>query len=162
MSHGKVCFRSSGTTIVGIPGTGALNAATELANAAERIGEVCRLRDDEPLIRFGLALHLEDAGFDVREAHCAEEAITILQEPGCSIDLVFSDVRMPGELDGIGLSRWIFENRPNIPVILVSGEIGKSTAVRDLCAAEAITKPFLYENVTNKIRAAITRKASPR
>jgi DNA-binding NtrC family response regulator len=114
--------------------------------------------EDEPIIRFSLAMYLEESGFDVREAENAAEAINILQEPGCLVSLVFSDVRMPGEMDGIGLSRWIFENRPNIAVILASGEIGKTTAVQDLCGAEIMPKPFDYGSVNAKIQAAIEKR----
>jgi len=118
--------------------------------------------DDEPIIRLGIALHLEQCGFDVREAESAEDAIAVLQEPGCVINLVFSDVRMPGKMDGVGLSRWIFENRPNIPVILASGDIAKNTAIHDLCGAETITKPYDYAVATERIRAAIKSKILPR
>ena len=94
--------------------------------------------DDEPIIRVALAEHLKEKGFQVREARTAAEAVAILEEPGCIVNLVFSDVRMPGEMDGLGLSRWIFENRPNIPVILASGDRGKTTAMQDLCGAETM------------------------
>jgi len=117
--------------------------------------------EDEPIIRFGLALHLEECGFQVIEAYDAHSAIAVLQEPGCIVDLVFSDVRMPGGIDGIGLSRWVFENRPNIPVILASGEIGKATAIQDLCGAETMTKPFDFANLSTRIHTAITKKRSP-
>jgi len=117
--------------------------------------------EDEPIIRFGLAVHLEESGFQVIEAESAPDAIAILQEPGCIVNLVFSDVRMPGAIDGIGLSRWIFENRPNIAVILASGEVGKATAVQDLCGAETMTKPFDYGSLTTRIHSAITKKQPP-
>lgn len=113
--------------------------------------------DDEAMIRLSLAEHLEEKGFQVRMAGNAAEAVAILQEQGCIVNLVFSDVRMPGEMDGIGLSRWIFENRPNIPVILASGDLGKTTAMHDLCGAETMAKPYSYENATDKIHAAINR-----
>jgi DNA-binding NtrC family response regulator len=120
--------------------------------------QVVLVVDDEPMIRMSMADHLEEKGFEVRDAACAADAIAILQEPGCIVNLVFSDVRMPGEMDGIGLSRWIFENRPNIAVILASGDIGKNAAMDDLCGAEAMTKPFNYDTATDKIRAAIAKK----
>jgi DNA-binding NtrC family response regulator len=123
--------------------------------------QVILVVEDEPIIRFGLALHLEESGFQVIEAYDAASAIAVLQEPGCMVDLVFSDVRMPGGIDGIGLSRWVFENRPNLPVILASGEIGKATALQDLCGAETMTKPFDFGSLTTKIHAAITKKQTP-
>jgi len=123
--------------------------------------QVVLVVDDEPVIRLALAVHLEEKGFKVLEAGCAADAIAILQEPDSVVNLVFSDVRMPGEMDGIGLSRWIFENRPNIAVILASGDLGKTTAMEDLCGAEAIVKPFNFEAATNKIRDAIRKKSPP-
>ena len=117
--------------------------------------------EDEPIIRFGLAVHLEECGFEVIEAEDACSAIAVLQTPGRMVDLVFSDVRMPGAMDGIGLSRWIFENRPNVPVILASGEVGKATAIQDLCGAETMTKPFDFSNLTTRIHAAIAKKQTP-
>jgi DNA-binding NtrC family response regulator len=111
--------------------------------------------EDEPLIRLAMAVHLEERGFYVRDASCAAEAIAILEEPNCPIDLVFSDVRMPGDMDGLGLSQWIFENRPNIPVILASGDLGKTTALKDLCGAEMIIKPYNLDVAEAKIRTAI-------
>lgn len=123
--------------------------------------QVVLVVDDEPIIRLALVCHLEEKGFEVREAGCAADAIAILEEPGCVVNLVFSDVRMPGEMDGLGLSRWIFENRPNIAVILASGDLGKATAMDDLCGAEAMAKPFSFDTATDKIREAIRKRSPP-
>jgi len=130
-------------------------------SGAKSHGQLILVVEDEPVIRFGIALHLEENGFQVIEAESAAEAIAILQEPGPPVNLVFSDVRMPGELDGIGLSRWVFENRPNIAVILASGEFGKTNAVQDLGGAETMTKPFDYGNLITRIHAAINKKTPP-
>jgi DNA-binding NtrC family response regulator len=111
--------------------------------------------EDEPLILMALAAHLDDRGFTVREACCAAEAIAILEEPGCPIDLVFSDVRMPGEMDGFGLSKWIFENHPNIPVILASGNLGQLSVLENLCGAGTMAKPYSFDAATAKITLAI-------
>ena len=111
--------------------------------------------EDEPLILMALAAHLDDKGFTVREACCAADAIAILEKPGCPIDLVFSDVRMPGAMDGFGLSRWIFENRPNVPVILASGNVGQLSVLENLCGAQAMAKPYSFDAATEKITLAI-------
>ena len=111
--------------------------------------------EDEVFICLALASHLADKGFTVREAHCAADAIAILEEPGCAIDLVFSDVRMPGEMDGFGLSRWIFENRPNVPVILASANVGQLSVLENLCGAGTMAKPYDFDAATAKITLAI-------
>ena len=115
-------------------------------------GQVVLVVEDEPMIRIALCTDLEARGFEIREAACAADAIEILREPGCPVDLVFSDVRMPGAMDGLGLSRWVFENRPNIPVILASGDLGKETAMKDLWGAEAIVKPYGFDAAADRIR----------
>jgi DNA-binding NtrC family response regulator len=111
--------------------------------------------DDEPIIRAALADHLEEKGFEVIEAADADQAILLLCRDSHPVDLVFTDVRMPGAMDGVGLSRWVFENRPGIPVIIASGDMGKAVALDDLCGAKAIAKPFDYNHVSDTIAELI-------
>ena len=68
-----------------------------ISDGVPRRGKVVLVVEDEPMIRLALCTHLEEKGFQIREAACAADAITILQEPGCPINIVFSDVRMPGK-----------------------------------------------------------------
>lgn len=116
------------------------------------------LVDDEILIREGLAHHLEECGFQVLRAGSGDAARAILEEPDCPVDLVFTDVRMPGHLDGIGLLTWVHANRPGMPVIVASGYFVKEAAVEDLCGTLSVGKPFDYDLVTGKIRAAIAQR----
>ena len=84
---------------------------------------VVLLVEDEVLIRFALAEYLRERGFKVYEAGNAAEAIQLLSFYKTEIDVVFSDVRMPGPIDGFALAIWIRQNRPGVPVILTSGEV---------------------------------------
>lgn len=72
------------------------------------------------IIRVGLAMELEEAGFDIHEAANAEHAVMLLQN-GTAVKLVITDARMPGPMDGHGLALWISEHRPELPVITASG-----------------------------------------
>ncbi len=56
------------------------------------------------------------------EAATAEEAIALL-DGGAHVDLVFSDIQMPGALDGVALRRFVRERFPSLPVILTSGQM---------------------------------------
>lgn len=76
--------------------------------------------EDEILVRAVAAANLPDCGFDVIEAGDADEAIRILQA-GIRVDIVFSDVNMPGSLDGFGLALWLRRERPDLKFILTSG-----------------------------------------
>jgi CheY-like chemotaxis protein len=75
--------------------------------------------DDEPVICMLASNGLRDAGFRTLEAHNAQQAIDLL-ENGEQVDVVFSDVQMPG-MDGFELQRWIRQHRPRIRVLLASG-----------------------------------------
>jgi DNA-binding NtrC family response regulator len=116
---------------------------------------VILLVDDEPLIRLALAEHLESFGLEVVQAANADAAIALLGRPDCAIDLLFTDVRMPGSMDGLGLSKWVSIHHPRIHIIIASGDVSKARAMFDVCGAEAIAKPFDYDQVTQKIRLAI-------
>lgn len=91
------------------------------------------IAEDEALIRFAVAGSLTDQGVQVYEAGTAEEAIEILASHP-EIDLVFSDIRMPGQMDGIGLARWVHANRPGLAVVLTSGNVRRRDLSQDVCA----------------------------
>jgi DNA-binding NtrC family response regulator len=74
--------------------------------------------EDEVLVRWAIADYLQDCGFKVLSASSAEEAIDALRQYALEIDIVFSDVRMPGPMDGFGLAAWIRKHRPEVAVIL--------------------------------------------
>jgi DNA-binding NtrC family response regulator len=115
--------------------------------------------DDEPAIRAVLCEFLRECGFHPLAVESGDEAVRMIQA-GVAIDLVFSDVRMPGAIDGYGLARWIMEHRSDLPVILVTGDLGKVNAATELCGAETMAKPYDFETAVHKIRDTISRHAN--
>jgi len=109
------------------------------------------IAEDEVLIRFALYDGLTDRGVRVLEAGTAAEAIHVLEaEP--EIDLVFTDIRMPGPLDGLDLVRWVHSHRPGTPVVLTSGGIHKEDIAADVRADEPfIAKPYDLDSVVERI-----------
>lgn len=77
--------------------------------------------EDEPLLRTFNSDMLMDAGFDVCEACDADEALLLLEQFGDDIRVVFTDVEMPGTLDGFALAARIEAKWPDICVIVTSG-----------------------------------------
>jgi DNA-binding NtrC family response regulator len=115
--------------------------------------------EDEVLLRFLTAEALQDSGLEVQEAGSAAEAIEILEADPGAIDLVFSDVRMPGSINGIGLLRWARTNRPALPVILTSAYHSGEEAVRQLGGDEPfIPKPYDPFQVASQIREMVKRR----
>jgi DNA-binding response OmpR family regulator len=118
------------------------------------MGQKCILVvEDEALIRLDTAATIADAGYRVIEAANGLEAKRLI-EKGTAIDLVCTDVRMPGELDGIGLCSWIKEQSEKLPVIVVSGEITS----RDIKAGVAdclLFKPVDHHELLKRIRGLL-------
>jgi DNA-binding NtrC family response regulator len=116
--------------------------------------------EDEVLIRLVIADYLRECGFKVYEAATALEAIEVLESDQASIDLVFTDIRLPGEINGFALGQWVRANRPGLPVILTSGDSKKSDAAKELCENEPFfAKPYDVELVVARIRSTIEAKS---
>lgn len=88
-------------------------------NGHQRVSTILVV-EDEILTRMATADHLRDCGFRVLEASDAEEARTLLKaaEP---IELVFSDINMPG-MNGLALASWIAREFPDVKIVLTSGD----------------------------------------
>ncbi len=97
------------------------------------------LVEDEFLIRAMLAAQFRERGFTVFEAVNALEAAAIL-ECAQGIPVVVTDLSMPGEMDGAGLARWIGANRPDVRVVLGSGNEVPPDVAREVDAH--FSKPY--------------------
>ena len=77
--------------------------------------------EDEALLLFSIADDLRDAGFDVLEASNADEAIVLLNA-NPHVRVVFTDIDMPGSMDGLKLSAVIRDRWPPVRIIVTSGK----------------------------------------
>jgi CheY-like chemotaxis protein len=112
--------------------------------------------EDEVLIRLPIVDHLRDCGWRVLEATTADEAKALFLS-GAPIDIVFSDVQMPGALDGIGLAHWIHDNHSEIKVLLTSGVAATTGIAVEVCEQKSIfRKPYDCEAVASRIRVLLT------
>lgn len=107
--------------------------------------------EDEGLIRMDALDALEGAGFNMLEASNADEALHILSSHD-DIDVVFTDVNMPGSIDGLGLMRRISDERPEICMIVASGmerPAQSSLAPR----TRFFAKPYVFDRIVEAINA---------
>ena len=105
--------------------------------------------EDEILIRMFVCDVLRDAGYDVVEAASGDEALDILKA-GIPIDLVLSDVRMPGSTDGLALLEFVRKNLADLPVILTSGHLSSDIAIAQ-GAAQFLAKPFKIDDALKMV-----------
>jgi CheY-like chemotaxis protein len=80
--------------------------------------------EDEPIIRLGAVMDLEDAGFNVFEASNPDEAMMVLADHP-EIQALFTDVEMPGSMNGLTLAAAVRDRWPPIKIVVTSGRVRK-------------------------------------
>ena len=98
--------------------------------------------EDEILARIVLAEHLRECGYRVLEAGNAAEAIMVL-DSDYVVDVLFTDVNLPGDMNGFALARWARQRRPRLRSIITSGTERAAQEASDLCDDEPyLLKPY--------------------
>jgi two-component system, response regulator PdtaR len=77
--------------------------------------------EDDPLVRFDVAQSLEAEGYQTFEAGDAAEAIAVM-EANSQIRVVFTDIQMPGTMDGLALSHYVRKRWPPTIIVVSSGQ----------------------------------------
>lgn len=138
------------------------SAADQVATEGAEKPPTVLVVEDEVIIRLAIAVYLRDCGYVVLEAASAEEAVTILNA-GIPVDVVFTDVNMPGAMDGFGLALWVRTNKPGVEVIITSGVQKIARKAGELCAEidhPLIAKPYEERMVEQHIRRLIAARAA--
>jgi DNA-binding NtrC family response regulator len=116
--------------------------------------------EDEVLIRLDVADYLRECGYRVIEAGNASEAMAVHQSGRC-IDLVFSDVQLPGSTDGFALSHWVKTHQPEVKVILTSGVARSAQVAGELCEDGPLEKKaYDPQRLLERIRASLARRSN--
>ncbi len=79
--------------------------------------------EDEPMIRMLAADILEDGGFEVVEAATARAALAILEKRNGDVSALFTDVDMPGDMNGLELAGIVYSRWPHIAILVTSGVV---------------------------------------
>jgi CheY-like chemotaxis protein len=121
------------------------------------IGKAVLIVEDESLIRMGAISPIEDAGFIVYEAASADEAISLLERHR-EIRLIFTDIHMPGSMDGLKLAHYVRGRWPPVKIIVTSGQM--KPRGEDLPSdAVFIGKPYRSEDIAQKISEMLAEAA---
>jgi PAS domain S-box-containing protein len=114
--------------------------------------------EDEPMVRELARQSLEQLGYSVLEADSGDAALAIIERRRPAVDLVVSDVVMPG-LSARALAEAVGRLDPSIPLLYMSGYPGEEVVRRGLLSpgAPLIQKPFSEEELDRSIRALLVR-----
>src|SRR3954470_24741245 len=109
--------------------------------------------EDEMVLRLRAVDIVEDAGFTAVEAVSADEALAIL-ESRSDISLLFTDIQMPGSMDGLKLAHAVHERWPGIKIILVSGQV-KPTEAEKPADSRFFGKPLSDAQMIAELQAMV-------
>ncbi len=113
--------------------------------------------EDEPLLRMMAVDLVEDAGFEALEAANADEAIKLLE---CRNDIrvIFTDIDMPGSMDGLLLAAAVRDRWPPIQIILTSGHVHISEVELPV-GGVFFSKPYDHSQVTRMLQSMAAGEA---
>lgn len=121
-------------------------------SASPDIPKIVLVVDDEPFIRMNAIDILSDAGFGVLEATDAADALNVLGDHP-EIGVLFTDINMPGPMDGLALAQRVHEMRPDVHIILTSGKVRPTTEeIPD--SGDFIGKPYREKQIVGLVNAA--------
>jgi len=106
--------------------------------------------EDDFLVRLCAADALGDAGFTVLEAASGPDALRILESG--PVDVVFTDINMPGAFDGAGLARLVRQRWPETVVVITSG---RGCPEEELGEALFLPKPYMPDSLSRLIEEAL-------
>lgn len=114
--------------------------------------------DDNAVILLDSCMILEDAGYLTLDARTGDDALLLLQEYDGKVQLLFTDVRMPGKLDGFALAREVACRWPAIVIVVTSGEaVPQPGDLPD--GATFIGKPFSAQIIYQRLRQLLPEAA---
>jgi CheY-like chemotaxis protein len=116
---------------------------------------VLLVEDNEGLARPTAEL-LRNAGYEVVLASSGDEAIALLRDG--RFDSVLSDIRMPGTHDGVALARWARQNRPGLPIVLMTG-YSAELAQAETLGVPVLAKPAPAATLLRALGEAIASRA---
>jgi two-component system, response regulator PdtaR len=107
--------------------------------------------ENDVLLRLVMACNLRDAGFEVIEAANAAEALRILDR--VPVDVLFSDIDIPRNIDGLALAQWLRRSQADTRIILTSGAAKAPGDVEEY--ASFLTKPYAEKDVERLLRSVL-------
>jgi CheY-like chemotaxis protein len=110
--------------------------------------------EDEELVRLVVVEALEDAGFEVLEAEHAEAALGVLQIHATRIHVLFTDIHMPGTMDGLALAHHTAKNWPKIALLVTSARPRPhQRSLPKKC--RFLAKPYRHDHLFRHIRELV-------
>lgn len=130
--------------------------ATDVRSAQQRGTERVLLVDDNADVRHTACDQVRSLGYHVSEADSGEAALALLEADPGAFDLVYTDVVMPGRIDGLALAGIVRQRWPSLAILLTSGYAEfDGTTVRGVAAFDLLRKPYRKSALASALRQVL-------
>ncbi|MFN3614209.1 MAG: PAS domain-containing protein, partial [Rubrimonas sp.] len=166
MVHGFALQSAGGAWIESVQGEGtAVTLALPAASAAPQAdmpgrpkvasgGETVLMVEDDPMVREHVAAQLTSLGYRIVVARDGREALTLLTERP-DVELLFTDIVMPGGMNGRSLAELARALRPDLPILFTTGFEATAAEGGAMQAVRVLRKPYLRHNLASALREAL-------
>src|SRR5688572_21368841 len=113
--------------------------------------------EPDVLVRMAVADYLRECGYRVLEASSADEALKILRAE-FEARVVFSEVKLPGAMDGFALAQQIRREFPGIEMLLTTGAKMAANQAGELCDDGPTEKPYHHEQILKRLALLLQRQ----
>ena len=128
-----------------------MNDKTRSSNAMKR--PIVLVVEPSILARLVICDYLRDCEYQVLEASNTSEAIVILDESGLPVDVILSEVQLPGEMDGFTFARYVRQKHPHIRMLLAGTVAKAAKAAAEICEeGPLLAKPYDQQLVLDRIK----------
>jgi len=116
--------------------------------------------DDDVLVRMPVVQFLRDCGYHVVKAANTDEAITILQNTNTPVDVVLSEIDIPGSMNGFGFAQWARSVRPELKILLAGTPERTVQNAAELCeVGPTLKRPYDHKRVLHRIKRLLAARA---
>lgn len=126
-----------------------------------KTAEVVLVVENDVLVRATVAEYIRECGHKVYEAANANEALEILRA-GHKVDVVLSDAKVSGEIDGFGLAQQVRQDFSSVEVILTSGLPMTAQKAGELCDRAPLEKPYHHEQLLRRLSIIFQKRDQSR
>jgi len=140
------------------------NALTGM-NASHPNGKMAHAKtvlvlDADVLVRMSIVQLLRDCGYRVLEAASTDEAIAILQKPGIPVDVLLSEIDIPGSINGVGFAQWVGSVRPELKILFAVSPERTVQNAAELCGTGPKPKrSYEHKLLLNRIKRLLDARA---
>ena len=116
--------------------------------------------EDEVLISSLVADELSEHGFRVHEVTSGDEALRYI-DSGADVDVLFTDINLPGAIDGAELAKRVSDKRPDLPIVYASGRYSPSTIGKLVTRSVFVPKPYVPSDICtllNRLTESIAQR----